>query len=549
MAERPITVYSARGIRTMDADNPTAEAVAVSGGRIVAVGSLDELSRLDGASVDDRFADSWLLPGFVEAHTHPDSGSLWEAPYVGFFDRRDPEGVLHAGCRSVSEVVERLHAVAGMLPEGMPILAWGFDPLQVTDGEPLDRHALDRVAMDRGVFVFHASQHVATVNSAIIAFDRIAAHSDVAGVELDAPGEPTGELRELAAIMLTTVAREVTASGFSGEGLMRFAREAARAGCTTVTDLDSPVLMSAEGIAAYSGIVEADEFPVRIAAFGHVVPTSDPAALAEVGAIVDELRAASGDKLRLGFAKLFLDGSIQGYTARLLDPGYVNGEPNGMWLTPEDDYRATFAAYHAAGATLHVHGNGDEAAERFLDVLADVLDVHPNADHRHTLTHAQLVPQTAWPRFAELGASASLFVNHIRYWGDQHVRFTLGEQRAAHLDAAASALAAGVTISLHSDSPVTPIGPLDAIANAVTRQTASGAVLGPDERISVEQAVHAMTLGAAYQLRMDDVIGSITPGKFADLVALDADPFALDDASGIRDIAVIGTVLGGVPTT
>jgi hypothetical protein len=488
-----------------------------------------------------------LLPGFLEAHTHPDSGSLWDAPYVGFYDRRDPEGRLHSGCPTAQAVIDRLSGVAGMLPPGAPILAWGFDPLQIA-GPALDRHSLDRVATDRAVFVFHASQHVATVNSAIIAFDGLGDSTDVPGVVVDDSGELTGELREPAAILLTTVARAVIAGGFSSEGMRRFATEAARAGCTTVTDLDSLPIMTSQGIAAYREIVEDPSFPVRLVAFRHVEATNDAAALAEVAGIVAELAAASGDKLRLGFAKMFLDGSIQGYTARLLPPGYLHGEPNGMWLMEEDEYRATFEAYHRAGAGIHVHVNGDEGAVRFADVLADVTARHPRDDHRHTITHAQLVPPAEWARLAELGACASLFTNHIRYWGDQHIRDTLGAERAATLDAAASALAAGVVISLHSDSPVTPIGPLDSIATAVTRRTASGVVLGPDERITVEQAVHAVTLGAAYQLRMDDVVGSITVGKFADLVALDADPFLVERADDIRDIAVIGTVVGGVPT-
>lgn len=532
----------------MDVAWPTAEAIAVRGGRIVGVGALDELLAMPEAELDARFADAWLLPGFVEAHTHPDSGTLWAAPYLGFFDRRDPEGTIHEGCRTNAELVARLTAISRMLPAGVPLLAWGYDPLQVDDHDvPLDRAALDRVARDRFVFVFHASQHAATVNSAIIEFDNIAAQTDLPGVVVDEAGEPTGELREAAAIVLTTVARDVLAQSFSEEGLRRFAREAARAGCTTVTDLDSMLLMSTEGIRNYREVVVDDAFPVRVAAFRHVEATTDADALAEVPRIVAELRAASTDRLRLGFAKLFLDGSIQGFTARLLPPGYRDGVRNGMFLVEEASYRATFQAYHRAGATVHVHSNGDEATGRFIEVLDAALAESPRPGHRHTVTHAQLVTAEQWERLAELGASASLFSNHIRYWGDQHIRFTLGTERAATLDAAASALRAGVTISLHSDSPVTPVGPLDSVATAVTRRTASGVVLGPDERISVADALHAVTLGAAFQLGMDDIVGSVALGKYADIVALDADPFSVTDHEEIRHIGVVGTLLAGEP--
>jgi predicted amidohydrolase YtcJ len=247
----------------------------------------------------------------------------------------------------------------------------------------------------------------------------------------------------------------------------------------------------------------------------------------------------------VGHVKIILDGSIQQRTARLLPPGYLDAEARGIWVVPPETFRDTFTAFHEAGALVHVHCNGDEATELFLDVLTDALERHPRWDHRHTVTHSQLTTAAQYRRLAALGGCANIFANHIYYWGDQHRDLVIGPDRAARMDATATALAAGVTISLHCDTPVTPIAPLASMHHAVNRLTATGKLLGPDERITPAQALEAMTLGSAFMLRMDHEIGSIEAGKFADLAVLDADPLEVAPDT-IADIGVVATMRGGV---
>jgi predicted amidohydrolase YtcJ len=265
---------------------------------------------------------------------------------------------------------------------------------------------------------------------------------------------------------------------------------------------------------------------------------------------MNPLVPTSTDKLRYGIVKLFFDGSIQGFTARLNWPYYYDPPPanpeNGIWLTAPDQMVDIVEPYHRAGLTVHVHCNGDQATDAFIETVEEVLERHPRWDHRHTVQHCQLTTAAQYRRMTAMGMCANIFANHIYYWGDLHRDFTVGPERAARMDACATALREGVSFSIHSDAPVTPMGHLHTMWCAVNRLTASGRVLGPDERIPVEAALHAATLGGAHQLKLDHDIGSIEAGKLADFAVLEDDPLTVDPAT-LKDIGVWGTLLGGVP--
>ena len=263
-----------------------------------------------------------------------------------------------------------------------------------------------------------------------------------------------------------------------------------------------------------------------------------------VAARVAELRGRSTDKLRLGAVKLMADGSIQGYTGRLKWPGYVTGHPNGIWNTAPDQLREQIVHLHREGVQMHIHVNGDEASEAALDALEEAQARHPRLDHRHTLQHCQMADEAQFRRMAALGACVNLFANHIWYFGDQHYERTVGPERAMRLNACASALRHGVPLAIHSDAPVTPMGPLHVAWCAANRLTPSGRVLGEAQRIPVAAALHAITLGAAYTLKLDGEIGSVEVGKKADFAVLGEDPVSVP-AAQLRDVPVLGTIVGG----
>jgi predicted amidohydrolase YtcJ len=212
-------------------------------------------------------------------------------------------------------------------------------------------------------------------------------------------------------------------------------------------------------------------------------------------------------------------------------------------MAPEQ-MQQTMALTLKSGVQIHTHTNGDEATEAVLDGLERALRECSSPDHRFTLQHCQLADAAQFRRMKALGLCVNLSANHHFYWGDEHYRLTVGPERATRMNACATALASGVPLATHSDAPITPLGPLFTAWCAVHRLTASGRVLGEHDRIGVADALRAITLGAAYTLKLDGEIGSIECGKHADLCVLDDDPLTVPPAA-LKDIGVWGVVQGG----
>jgi predicted amidohydrolase YtcJ len=541
----PITVYSARRIVTMNPARPEATHVAVRDGRILGVGSLEELRGWGPHELDDRFAQAVLLPGFVEGHSHLMAGTLWRYAYCGFFDVLDPQGRRWPGAKSVDEVVAVLRAAAGPgVDDTSPITGWGFDPIYFGGGagvQRLNRHDLDRVSATRPVGVLHASAHILNVNTVAL---RLAGFLRT-GIEhpafpLGEDGLPTGELKGPEAMLPVLDSLGLSRSFLSGDefGIRAFARLAVRTGVTTATDL-AATLQDAEVETLRRVTGEAD-YPLRLVPLLRLIGLKPADAVARALA----LRALSTERLRLGAIKVVADGSIQGFSARLRWPGYYNGAPQGLWYTAPEAMRECYTLALRAGVPVHTHTNGDEATELALDLMAAALAEVPRADHRFTLQHVQLADAAQLRRMKALGLGVNLFANHHFYWGDQHRAVTVGPERAERMNACATALREGVPLAIHSDAPVTPLAPLFTAWCAVNRLTASGHVLGAAERIGVADALRAITLGAAYSLGLDGEVGSIECGKRADFAVLGADP-ATVAPERLKDVPVWGTVQGG----
>jgi predicted amidohydrolase YtcJ len=540
------TVYSARRILTLNPRQPEATHLAVRDGRVLAVGDLDRMRAHGRFVLDERFADRVLVPGFVEGHCHLKEGGMWVWPYLGWFERRGPDGRRWPGQRSMDAVVTRLAEVdaemrAAGRPDDEPLVAWGFDPIYFGSERMTVEH-LDRASATRRIVVTHANGHLMNVNRAMLRDAGIDRDCGVEGVMRFSDGEPNGELQEPAAMfpVLRRIGNAGLLAPMDDAGMCGFAAIACAQGVTTATDLVNKL---GEGdIAVLERATADDGWGVRILpAFQAFHGTH---AAGEGAEHVRALMARNTDRLRYGLVKMMLDGSIQGFSARLRWPGYHNGAPNGIWVTAPAQYESDFETYHRAGLTIHTHTNGDEASEVAVEAIGRVLARAPRPGHRHTLQHGQLIDAALFRRMAALGLSANLFANHLWYWGDQHVEATVGPDRAARLDACRSALDAGVALAIHSDAPVTPLGPLFTAWCAVNRVTPSGRVLGAAERLTVPEALHAVTLGAAWTIGLDHEVGSLEVGKRADLAVLDDDPLAVDPAR-LKDVPVWGTMLSG----
>ena len=536
-----ITVYRAKKIITMNPNCPVANHVAVRDGRILGVGALEDLATWGNYALDERFADKILMPGFVEGHAHAMEGTQWRHTYCGFFDRRDPDGTMWDGAKSIEAVMTRLaDAEARLSDPDAPLPGWQFDPIYF-DNRKISRQELDRISSTRPIGVLHASGHIMNVNTKGLELAGLLKTGiNHPGVPLGDDGLPTGELRgpEVYTPVSIHVGFDKDALACDEAGLIDFGKLCVRSGVTTVTDLAAA--LSDETVKMMSRVTARERFPARIVSLRFFMGLT-------AQELIDhalQLKQQSSDQLRLGMIKVIVDGSIQGFTARIRWPGYHNGAENGLWyITPEH----LSEIYHLAlknGLHVHSHTNGDEATDLALDMMERALRSHPHPDHRFTIQHGQLINAAQFKRMNKLGLCVNLFANHHFYWGNEHYRLTVGPERAERMNACATALASGVPMTIHSDAPVTPLGPLFTAWCAVNRITASGRVLGKSERISVEQALHAVTLGAAYTLKLDDEVGSIEVGKRADFAVLEDDPTTVDPVN-LKDIGVWGTVQSG----
>jgi len=561
------TIYRARRILTMNPSQPEATHVAVRDGRILGAGPLEDLAAWGSYTLDERFADKVLLPGFVEGHSHLMAGSLWRYVYCGYFDVRDPGGRLVQGSPSLEAVVQALadspaakaplsdaaakaplSDAAATAPAGSrapgpavgSVVGWGLDPIYF-GARRCAREDLDRVATDRPVAVLHASGHILNVNTeALRRAGLLRQGVDHPGIPLGDDGLPTGELKGPEAMLPVFDFVGMSRSFLSGDefGIRAFGKLAVRAGVTTATDLAATA--TDNEIAQWLRITGEADYPLRLVPYLRLIGISPAEAVARARTI----GAHSTEQLRLGRIKVVADGSIQGYSARLRWPHYIGREGNGLWYTAPQTVREVFTLGLKEGVLIHTHTNGDEATEMVLDMMEAALKASPALDHRYTLQHCQLADAAQFRRMKALGMGVNLFANHHFYWGDQHRSVTVGPERAERMNACRSALDEGVPFAVHSDAPVTPLNPMFTVWCAVNRLTASGRVLGAHQRIGVMDALRAVTLGAAWTLKLDGEVGSIECGKRADFAVLEDDPTTVEPAA-LKDLRVWGTVQGG----
>ncbi len=535
-----ITVFRARKIVTMNSLQPDATHVAMREGRILAVGDADVASGWGAARIDDSLADKVLLPGFVEGHSHLMAGGIWRYAYLGYHDRIGPDGTAWSGATDVESVIARLEtAVKQPAEAGASLFAWGFDPIFLPT-ERLNRRHLDAVSATRPILVLHSNVHMVTVNSAALALAGYDRGSNVEGIGKFPDGEANGEVRGMAAMLplLRRLGMDLRSLSRAETSLLPFAQACNRCGVTTATDLINE--LTVDDVTRMRAVIERADFPIRLysALSAHTAPPG------EITELALKLASMSTEKLRVGAVKIIVDGSIQAFSAKLRWPGYYKAPEHSVWNMPPETLFQFVDTLNAAGVQIHLHTNGDLATEMALQAVARALDRHPRRDHRHTLQHCQLPDRAQYRRIKALGLCVNLFANHLYYFGDKHHDVTVGPDRAQRMNACGTALELGIPLAIHSDAPVTPMGPLFTAWCAVNRRTSSGRLLGAGERISVEQALRAITLGAAYTLFLDGEIGSIETGKRADFAVLEEDPLRVG-AEQLKDVPVWGTVLGG----
>ncbi len=526
--QRPAdVVFSGGPVLTMDAQRPRAESVAVRDGRIVAVGSAEELDALTGSDTDLVDLDGRaLLPGFIDPHMH--SSMVQLADWVDVSPMRRP---------TADDVFTALREAAATSTGW--VLAQQFDP-SITQGHPrLDRAVLDRLVPDKPLLVLESNGHIAYVNSAALAragVDRETPDPPAARYVRDGSGELTGRLEESPALGAFSLGIPFVTGGAAVERIRELLWDAAGKGVTLLHDCGIGSIDGTADLDVLRDAINADS-PVR---YRGMLVSNVYDAWSQMG-----LRPGFGDDMfRVDGIKAWSDGSNQAGTGYQREPYLGMTTRGALNYSPEQLAEVVIRA-HRDGWQVGVHANGDAAIDVTIDAFEKAIAAHPRSDHRHRIEHCSVMRPEHIQRMVTLGVSPSFLIGHIRWWGKAFRDRLLGPERAAFYDPCASALAAGLRISLHSDWNVTPIEPLRYVQDAVTRiMLEGGEVLNPDERIGVAAALRAVTIGAAWQCRSDDVSGSIEVGKYADLVLLESDPTTVDPTT-IADIVVSETRLAG----
>lgn len=532
---------------TLDPGTPVAQAVAVMDGKILGVGTLDEVRGWvtdQEVEIDRRYQDAVIVPGFIEAHMHPQiTGILWQGVYVGRFDRTAPDGTPTKGMETKQAVLDRIKEAAAKLPaDGRWLIGWGYQP-EFYGNSPLTRADLDPISNGHPIFVENLSMHIYYANSKAFEIAGIGDNTNVVGI-VKKDGKPTGEIEEVEAA-LTFVAKlppldEKTMLKATWDA----GKLAHRVGVTTFADLSFGAIPGA--YKAYQAVASDPSFPVRIV-LNPLIEVFQKGPVAEKGGLdyLAEMHKHDTDRISIGGVKFVVDGSIQGYTGLFQWPYYYKTFKNGVANTSQDDLNKWVFEVHKRGYQAVIHANADLATEMALIALAAAQRQAPQLTTRHRIEHNQYATQSQLAEMKQLGVATNLFTNHIFFWGDLHYSTFVGPDRAEDMDPAGSAQRLGIPFSLHSDASVTPVNPLFSMWTATARKTMSGRVLGEKERISVPQALHAVTLGAAYLLGQDDKKGSIKSGKLADFTVLDRNPLDVGTPDELKAIKVLGTVMGG----
>ncbi len=525
-----IIYYNARVI-TLDKENTLASAFLIRDGKFAAVGENDDLLNITGCPKADLQGRT-VIPGLIDSHGHLSA----LAQSMSYLDL--------SGCASVDEVIQNLSENADRFDEW--IIGYGYDNTKFPDKKHPTKRELDKVCSTRPVFITHASGHIAAVNS--LALKRLG----YVGEDYKIPDggkvltvsenskEPVGILEENA--FLAPEKKRLIPKP-SNDTLAVSIKKAqqyyASFGITTAQDagIDKAMHRFYTDLASRGKlIIDIISYAVQGDTF-ELLPQGNP-----------KMPFVNNYKLLGG--KTWLDGSPQGKTAWLTQPYLIppDGKDSSYCGYPtQDDSTLTeyFAECIRRSIQVNAHANGDAAADQFIRCYKTAMKIlGSKADLRPVMVHAQTVRDDQLLQMKQTGILPTFFIDHIRFWGDYHYESVLGKERAERISPAGSAAKLKLSFTFHEDTPVKPPSQLAAVSAAVNRTTAKGRTLGATQRISVCEALRAVTINGAYQCFDENIKGSIETGKYADFAVLDKNPLEVPPES-IDKIRVLKTVKQG----
>ncbi|MFO0912567.1 MAG: amidohydrolase [Pirellulales bacterium] len=544
--QQPVTIYSAREIITLDPGKPRAEAVAVVGDRILAVGTVAELRAAAGdrpVEVDESLANQVVVPGFIAQHDHPMLAALtMTSTIIAIEDWVLPQGVSRAAANR-EEYLQRLaEAESELADPNEVLLTWGYH--HYFHGQLLQAD-LDRISATRPIIVWHRSAHEFFLNSAAERKYGVTSEwfeKQSASVKKQADFE-NGHYWEQASFALMPLIGPAIASPSRVKKGLEFVEEYFHANGVTLGC--EPGGIASEKMQKVQNAVMSDSgspFRFYFIVDGKSITAAHP----------DDRVIAETEKL-YGWGegmtaylprqvKLFADGAIFSQLMQVKD-GYQDGH-RGEWMMDLDFFARTMRIYWDAGFQLHIHVNGDAGLEMVLDQLEQNMRRNPRPDHRTVIVHFAVSTPEQVSRIKRLGAIVSGNTYYPIALADNYRSNGLDPRRADTMVRMGDVERAGISFSFHSDMPMAPGQPLLLMWAAVNRVTNAGNLRAPEQRVTREGALRAVTLDAAYSLRMEQEVGSISPGKLANFTLLNDNPVTCDPMK-IRDIGVWGTVHEG----
>jgi len=563
-------IFEGGTVLTLDEALPVAEAVALQGDRILAVGSRDDVMKHRGPATEViPLLGRTMLPGFVDGHSHIAAMvDTWGWPDLSPPPAGDVE--------SFEDLFARLrqHLAQTAPPPGSTVVAVGYDDSLLAERRHPLADELDALSTTRGLVLIHVSGHLATANHfALEQAGYVPGAEDPPGgvIWRDAHGVPTGVVAEQAVFGLLAHLPPRTPEeqlGILEQVQLHYASQ----GITTAQEgQTSPAALALLEEAARQRrlLIDIVAYPkwttlteslsTRVAPRAHATHRHDcgrerheeaPGSTQVLREFKERKRVGEYQgRLKVGGVKLTADGSPQGKTAYLSRPYFKppQNEPpdyRGHPVVSQEELDAWFDKAYAEDLQLLVHCNGDAAADMMIAAVRAAQARHGPKALRPVMIHAQTVREDQLDAMKALGILPSYFNVHTFYWGDWHLHETLGPERAPRISPLASTLRRGMTLSLHSDAPVVPLEPMRLLDAAVNRTTRSGAVLGPDQRISPRDALAGLTWGNALLYSEESTKGRIAPGLRADLVVLSDNPLTVAPHA-LVDLKVLLTVKDG----
>jgi len=516
----PELILHNANIWTVDPASPTAQALAIANGRILAVGSNDFVLGL--AVAQTRKVDIGkhrITPGFIDAHAHPAASGL---QYV-----RDVD----CGLSSIEAIKAALRDRSQKVPAGAWVKGFSYD-----DGKtprPLTLADLDDAVPDHPVVVAHRGGHSLFVNTLAmkaVGYDRNTPSPPGGLIEKDAAGNLTGKVADDARLSFEKLSAQLATRTDWRDAAMLISKRAAARGITSVCD----AMGDADILQGYRDAATAGPPQTRVyccISYQKIQPFLDAG-----------ISTGFGDEaVRVGPVKLWVDGSISERTAWVSEP-YVGTNFHGVPVGTREDLYELASKPHQAGWQLATHANGDLAIDEVLSVYEQIQREMPRRDPRYRLEHCSVVTPEIIARIRALGAVPIPFSAYVSFHGD--VMHFYGEQRTRHMFAMRDFLNAGIPAAASSDFGASPMDPPLWLQSQVTRSDPQGHVWGANQKISVAEAVRCGTLNGAYSMFAENEKGSLQPGRLADLVVWDRDMFAVDP-SELAHISPQRTMIGG----